>query len=61
MDYSPNRATDLSSGITLVGKNAVIPPNVKIGRNCIIAGDVHPGDFTTDHVPSGSVIGVIGE
>jgi len=61
MDYSPNRATDLSSGLTLVGKNAVIPPNIKIGRNCIIAGDVHPQDFTADHVPSGSVIGAIGE
>ncbi len=61
MDYTPSRVTDLSSGITLVGKNATIPPNIRIGRNCIIASDVRPHDFTTDHVPSGSVIGNIGE
>ena len=61
MDYTPNRTADLSSGITLVGKSAVIPPNIKIGRNCIIASDARPEDFTTDHVPSGSNVGYIGE
>jgi glucose-1-phosphate adenylyltransferase len=61
MDYTPNRTADLSSGITLVGKNAVIPPNIRIGRNCIIAGDVYPQDFTNDNVPSGSVVGIVGE
>jgi len=61
MDYTPSRVTDLSSGITLIGKNAVIPPNIRIGRNCIIAGDVGPADFTTDNLPSGSVIGSVGE
>jgi glucose-1-phosphate adenylyltransferase len=61
MDYTPNRTADLSSGITLVGKGTVIPPNIKIGRNCIIASDARPEDFTTDHVPSGSNVGYIGE
>lgn len=34
----PNRRYPdlLSSGITLVGRNAIIPPRVDIGRNCII-------------------------
>jgi glucose-1-phosphate adenylyltransferase len=59
VDYTPNRVTDLSSGLTLVGKNAIIPPNIKIGRNCIIASDVRPESFVTDDVPSGTVVGVL--
>jgi len=58
-DYTPNRPADLSSGLTLIGKNTIIPPNIKIGRNCIIAGDVRPQDFHTDEVPSGTTIGLI--
>jgi glucose-1-phosphate adenylyltransferase len=58
-DYTPSRATDLSSGLTLVGKSSIIPPNIKIGRNCIIASDVRPQDFTTNDVPSGTVIGLV--
>ena len=61
MDYTPNRATDLSSGITILGKNAVIPPNIRIGRNCIIASDMRLADFTSDNVPSGTVIGILGD
>jgi glucose-1-phosphate adenylyltransferase len=60
MDYTPSRATDLSSGITLVGKNAAIPPNIRIGRNCIIASDARPHDFADD-VPSGATVGFVGE
>jgi len=58
-DYTPSRVTDLSSGLTLVGKNAIIPPNIKIGRNCIIASDVRPQDFATDNVPSGTAVGIL--
>ncbi len=58
-DYTPNRVTDLSSGLTLVGKNATLPPNIKIGRNCIIAGDARPQDFIADMVPSGTVVGFV--
>jgi glucose-1-phosphate adenylyltransferase len=60
-DYTPNRVADLSSGLTLVGKSAVIPPNIKIGRNCIVAGDARPEDFITDSVPSGTVVGFLGD
>ncbi len=59
VDYTPNRVADLSSGLTLVGKNAVIPPNIKIGRNCIIASDMRPEGFAADEVPSGTVVGVL--
>ncbi len=58
-DYTPSRYADLSSGLTLVGKSATTPPYVKIGRNCIIAGDVRPEDFPGDYVPSGSTVGIL--
>jgi glucose-1-phosphate adenylyltransferase len=60
-DYTPSRVTDLSSGLTLVGKSAVIPPTVKVGRNCIIASDVRAEDFLADNVPSGTVVGFVGD
>jgi len=58
-DYTPSRATDLSSGLSLIGKGGIIPPNIQIGRNCIIASDIRPQDFTTNDVPSGTVIGIV--
>ena len=49
----------VSSGLTLVGKSSIIPPNIKIGRNCIIARDMRPSNFTTNDVPSGTAIGLV--
>jgi glucose-1-phosphate adenylyltransferase len=57
VDYSPNPLNDLTSGISLVGKNAVVPENVKIGRNCIVAGNALPPDFLSTMVPSGTTVG----
>ena len=57
VDYSPNPLNDLTSGISLVGKNAVVPENVKIGRNCIVAGNAQPSDFLSTMVPSGTTVG----
>ena len=45
VDYSPNPMGDLTSGISLMGKNSVVPENVRVGRNCVIAGDSQPEDF----------------
>lgn len=59
VDYSPNPIGDLTSGISLVGKGAEVPPNIKIGRNCIIAGDVRAQDFSGTVVPSGATIGIV--
>jgi len=56
-DYSPNPLGDLVTGISLVGKNARIKPGVKIGRNCIIEGDVTEADFADSVVPSGTTVG----
>jgi len=58
-DYTPNRVTDLSSGLTLIGKGTLVPPNIKIGRNCIIASDMRPQDFASNDMPSGTVLGVV--
>ena len=42
VDYSPNPVGDLTSGISLVGKNATVPEDVRVGRNCIVAGTASP-------------------
>ena len=59
VDYSPNPVADLTSGISLMGKNAVMPESVRVGRNCVIAGDSRPGDFTGNMVPSGTTVGYV--
>ena len=59
VDYSPNSLYDLTSGISLVGKNAVVPAGVKVGRNCIVAGDAQELDFTGNMVPSGTTVGYV--
>jgi len=56
-DYSPNPIGDLTTGITLVGKKARIKAGVKIGRNCVIGGDVIESDFLDSMVPSGTLVG----
>jgi glucose-1-phosphate adenylyltransferase len=48
----------LNTGITVVGKRAVIPASARIGRNVRIAGDVRPADFKSKRVKSGSSIEV---
>jgi glucose-1-phosphate adenylyltransferase len=35
----------LNTGITVVGKNACIPSDIKIGKNCLIATDVTEQDY----------------
>ncbi len=59
VDYSPNPLGDLTSGISLVGKNAVVPENVKVGRNCVVAGDSRVTDFSGAMVPSGTTVGYV--
>jgi len=52
---TPNRAfpTHLYTGITLVGKGAVVPEEVTIGRNCIVDPYAAPGDFPQDGLATG--------
>jgi len=54
----PNRLTPshLNTGITIVGKRAVIPRSVRIGRNVRIDPDVRATDFSGRTVASGSTV-----
>lgn len=44
-------------GITLIGKNAVIPSGTSIGRNCVIASDTDAHAFKSQIIPSGQTVG----
>ncbi|MBN1580329.1 MAG: glucose-1-phosphate adenylyltransferase [Anaerolineae bacterium] len=35
----------LDTGITLIGKNSAIPPQMTVGRNCVIGSDLSPQAF----------------
>ena len=48
--------TGLNTGITLIGKRAHLPDNLKVGRNCKIGGDLRPEDFPTDTLASGETV-----
>ena len=47
----------LNTGITVVGKRAVIPPGATIGRNVVVFPRVTAADYTGLEVPSGETIG----
>lgn len=57
-DYRINKSYPnvLSTGLTIVGKGAVIPTGSRIGRNCIIYDNVAEGDFPSTEIPSGETI-----
>ena len=46
----------LNTGITVVGKRAVIPRGVRIGRNVRVAADIRSADFTSRVVKSGELV-----
>jgi glucose-1-phosphate adenylyltransferase len=56
-ELTPNRACPqhLSSGISLIGKGAMLPPGLRVGRNARIGASVSEADFDGD-VPAGGVI-----
>lgn len=58
-DYTtPNKAQPdkLTTGVSVVGKGAHIPPNVRVGRNVVINADRDEEDFTGALVASGETI-----
>jgi glucose-1-phosphate adenylyltransferase len=57
-DNHVNRANPkiLSSGLTIVGKHAVIPSGYRVGRNCIIYDNVVENDFPASEVQSGDTV-----
>lgn len=59
-DFRANRKApkSLNTGITIVGKKARIPPEVKIGRNCVIGVGAGEEDFPASEIQSGETIQV---
>ena len=57
-DDRPNKQEPgrLNTGITVVGKRAIVPRGVRIGRNVRIAADVRASDFAGRVVPSGQSV-----
>ncbi len=57
-DTGPNQNEpgNLNTGITIVGKRAVIPPGVTLGRNCRIDPSVTAEDFDGSEFPCGSSV-----
>ncbi len=55
-DYTVNTLGNLATGITLVGKNAELPPGLRVGRNCVLTGDLQESDFTAETIPSGAIV-----
>jgi glucose-1-phosphate adenylyltransferase len=56
----PNRSEPgrLTTGITVVGKRAVIPRGVRIGRNVRVAADARTADFVKRVVKSGESVDI---
>jgi len=57
-DDRPNKQEPgrLNTGITVVGKHAIVPRGVRIGRNVKVAADIRASDFTGRVVRSGESI-----
>ncbi|HPT63052.1 MAG TPA: glucose-1-phosphate adenylyltransferase [Candidatus Atribacteria bacterium] len=57
-DLRPNKKIPdmLKSGLTIVGRNARIPPEAIVGRNCRIGADIKEEDFTSHILESGESI-----
>ena len=54
-DYTPNNNPDLhlSTGITVIGKNTIVPPDFRIGRNVIVGSDLNDDAFSGGYLASG--------
>ncbi|NLE45946.1 MAG: glucose-1-phosphate adenylyltransferase [Chloroflexi bacterium] len=48
----------LANGLTVIGKNTIIPPGVRVGRECAIAADLGPDAFSGEPVPAGTSLGL---
>jgi glucose-1-phosphate adenylyltransferase len=61
-DRTPNVLAGLHSGLTVCGKNTLIPDHMRIGRNCAVAADLSEQAFRKkDWVPSGTSVGDVRE
>ncbi|MCL1995720.1 MAG: glucose-1-phosphate adenylyltransferase [Defluviitaleaceae bacterium] len=44
------------SGITVIGENTTIPPNITVGKNCVISGATTPEDYKSGLLDSGEYL-----
>jgi len=58
-DNTPNRRWPerLNTGLTLVGKSAVVPAGVTVGRNVVIFPKTTEKDYAAAGVSSGETVG----
>ncbi|MGQ9815905.1 MAG: glucose-1-phosphate adenylyltransferase, partial [Candidatus Roseilinea sp.] len=59
-DFTENTEFNISTGISVIGKNTLIPPNLKVGRNIVIGSDLNDDSFSGDLLRGGQNIGRIG-
>ncbi len=54
----PNKilGMNLSTGISVIGKNAIIPEGIIIGKNCIISSGIDLSKFKIKEIKSGSTL-----
>ena len=45
-----------NSGITVIGENTVIPPNITVGKNCVISGITTAADYKSGLLDSGEYL-----
>jgi glucose-1-phosphate adenylyltransferase len=57
-DYTENHRFNIATGINVVGKNTMIPPNYKVGRNVVIGSDVTDDMYSGDMIKSGECFSV---
>jgi glucose-1-phosphate adenylyltransferase len=47
-DYTPLNELGMNTGISVIGKGTVIPPELKIGRNVVVGSDLSADKFSGD-------------
>jgi glucose-1-phosphate adenylyltransferase len=52
-DFTENKEFNIATGINVIGKNTLIPPDLKVGRNVVIGSDLNDDAFTADMIKSG--------
>ncbi len=57
-DYTPNERYPkyMTSGLVLVGRESILPPGVRLGRNACVEVRARPDDFAAADVPAGAFV-----
>ncbi len=52
-DYTENTELHLNTGISVIGKNTIIPPDFRVGRNVVVGSDLNDDAFNGNSLESG--------